>query len=488
MKFHIDIKDSRQLANVIAALKIIDPSAEVVEENFDLCLIVEYSANFFVRVWSPDLPAGENVWEFKDQDILDPRYQESDYPKRMKELIRLGIISLLGRKLHKSPVWGSLSAVRPTKIFHHLRERGFSIGEIRQKLLTIYALEPGRVELLIEIGSHQEKFFKPQNTVSLYIGIPFCPSRCRYCSFAAVSLETHGHLVRGFLEGLHQEIAATQQLIREWGFVVESIYIGGGTPTSLNTEDFSSLLKAVKEQLITEHTGEFTVEAGRPETIDIEKLKVMKNVGVTRVCVNPQSMHDQTLQLIGRQHSVAEFLQAATLVQQTGDFILNMDLILGLPGENGTQFLESCYQVLQLEPDNITIHTLAPKRASAWHKDFAALELTDENDIDKAWSQALALLKQEHYIPYYIYRQRSILADQANIGLAKPGTENIYNIQMMEERQTIFGLGGGAITKWVFGPDYQLIRLQNPKCPATYRRDIQELIVKKAQQTRLLLG
>ncbi len=488
MKYSVKIKDSRELPNVLAALKIIDPCAELSDEQSDIRLIVEYSSDFQVRVWSPDLPSGDNVQQLQDRDILDSRYQESDYPKRKKELIRLGVISLLGKKFHKKPVWGILSAVRPTKIFHHLRQRGFSIEEIRDKLVNVYALIPERAELLIQIGSHQEKIFKPANTISLYIGIPFCPSRCRYCSFAAVSLETHRHLVRGFLEALYLEITATQQLIREWGFLVESVYIGGGTPTSLSTEDFSALLQAIKERLVSDQTGEFTVEAGRPETIDSEKLKAMKDAGVTRVCVNPQSMHDSTLQLIGRRHTVAEFLQAAALVKQGNNFLVNMDLILGLPGETGTHFLESCRQVLELGPDNVTIHTLAPKRAAAWHKDFASLALTEEQDINRAWNRALVMLGEKQFFPYYIYRQRSILADQANIGLAKPGTEDIYNIQMMEERQTIFGLGGGAITKWVYGPDFQVVRLQNPKCPATYRRDIQELIVKKAQQTRLLLG
>ncbi len=488
MKYSVKIKDFRELPNVLAALKIVDPCAELSDEQFDIRLIVEYSSDFLVRVWSPDLPSGENVRQLQDRDILDSRYQKSDYPKRIKELIRLGVISLLSNNFHIKPAWGILSAVRPTKIFHHLRQRGFSIGEIQDKLLNIYALTPERAELLIQIGSHQEKFFKPANTVSLYMGIPFCPSRCRYCSFAAVSLETHQHLVRGFLEALNLEIAATQQLIREWGFLVESVYIGGGTPTSLGTKDFSNLLQFIKERLISDHTKEFTVEAGRPETIDIEKLKAMKDAGVTRVCVNPQSMHDSTLQLIGRRHTVMEFLQSAALVKQMGDFLINMDLILGLPREKGSHFLESCRQVLELEPDNVTIHTLAPKRAAAWHKDFASLALTEEQDINKSWNQALVMLRAKQYFPYYIYRQRSILADQANVGLAKPGTENIYNIQMMEERQTIFGLGGGAITKWVYGADFQVVRLQNPKCPATYRRDIQELIVKKAQQTRLLLG
>ncbi|HBF38670.1 MAG TPA: coproporphyrinogen dehydrogenase HemZ [Firmicutes bacterium] len=488
MKFFVEIQDARQLANVIAALKIIDPQAEVTEEHYDLRLIVEYSSNFWVRIWAPDLPEDENLWEMQDQDIFDPRYQESDYPKRLKELIRLGIISLLGKRFDRKPIWGTLSAVRPTKIFHHLRQRGFSVAETRQKLLTIYALTPEITDLLIEIGTRQEKFFQPARTVSLYIGIPFCPSRCRYCSFAAVSLETHHHLVKGFLEALHLEIAATRQLIREHGFQVESVYIGGGTPTSLNLADFAELLQAVQGSLVSEHTREFTVEAGRPETIDADKIQAMKNAGVTRVCVNPQTMKDETLQLIGRRHSVAQFIQAVMMVEQMSHFIVNMDLILGLPGENGADFLQSCQQVLQLKPENITIHTLAPKRAAAWHKDFAALDLTQEQDIGKAWNEALSMLRRENYFPYYIYRQRSILAEQANIGLARPETENIYNIQMMEERETILGLGGGAITKWVFGSDYQVLRLQNPKCPATYHRDIGKLIVKKAQQTRLLLG
>jgi coproporphyrinogen dehydrogenase HemZ len=500
MKFQIEVKDPRQLANITAALKIIDPGAEVVSENYDLRLIIDYnctsdddstvdgSSGFWVRVWSPELPEGENVWELQDSDILDRRYQKGDYPQRLKELIRLGVISLLGGKVHRRPLWGTLSAVRPTKIFHHLRQLGFSIAETRHKLLTIYYLAPDITDLLVEVGTQQEKFFRPSNYVSLYIGIPFCPSRCRYCSFAAVSLETHSHLVKGFLEALRSEIAATRELIAEFGLLVENVYIGGGTPTSIGTADFSDLLHTIKRDLICKSTREFTVEAGRPETLQLEKLSAMHDAGVTRVCVNPQTMKDSTLQRIGRRHTVRQIIDAVALVKKYPDFILNMDLILGLPGETGADFLESCRRILQFEPDNITIHTLAPKRAAAWRKDFETLDLTDETDIHLTWKTALAAMRKAGFLPYYLYRQRSILADQANIGLAKPGYENIYNIQMMEERQTIFGLGGGAITKWVSGPDYDIFRLQNPKCPATYSNMIQDKIVKKAQYTRLLLG
>jgi oxygen-independent coproporphyrinogen-3 oxidase len=488
MKFHIEIPDPRQLANVSAALKIIDPGAEIVTENYDLRLVIDYSSEFRVRIWSPDLPPGADVWEIRDRDILDPRYQKSDYPVRMKELIRLGIISLLGKHFNKRPLWGSLSAVRPTKIFHHLRDRGFSIAETRHKLLTIYDLAPEVTDLLVEVGARQENFFKPSEYISIYIGVPFCPSRCRYCSFAAVSLETHRHLVKGFLEALHTEIEATHELLQEFGFLVESVYIGGGTPTSLDTAAFAGLLSATQNFLVSGETREFTVEAGRPETIDQGKLQAMNEAGVTRVCVNPQTMHEQTLQRIGRRHSVTQFLEAVAKVKQFSGLALNMDLILGLPGENGADFLQSCRQVLQLEPDTVTIHTLAPKRAAAWHRDFATLDLTGNTDIAGAWAEALSTVRQAGFHPYYLYRQRSILADQANIGFAKPGRENVYNIQMMEERQTVLGLGGGAITKWVFGPDFQVSRLQNPKCPATYHSMIQDQIVKKAQHTRLLLG
>lgn len=488
MKYRIEIDDYRQLANIEAALKIVDPAAEIDMEHPDLRLMIDYTPTFYIRIFSPDLPAATGMWEIQDHDILDSRYQLSYRAQRLKELIRLGIINLVGGFLNQKPPWGILSAVRPTKIFHHLREDGFSIAEIREKFLTIYQLTPELVELLIEVGSKQEKYFKAGKYISVYVGIPFCPTRCQYCSFPAVSLENHQHWVKGFLEALQMEIKATRDLINEYGLLVETIYVGGGTPTCLDSESFNQILTMLSQYFKTSDTIEFTVEAGRPETVTLPKLQAMVNTGVTRVCINPQTMDDQTLIRIGRRHTVADLLAAVQMVKNNSDLALNMDLILGLPGEDGNDFLQSLANVMILDPEAITIHTLAPKRAAAWRKTFNTLQFADPANLSYAFQQTLTILGQNKYYPYYLYRQRFILANQANVGFSKPGYESVYNIQMMEERQTIFGLGGGAITKWIFGPENRVVRLQNPKCPATYRNLITEQIVKKAQQTRLLLG
>ncbi|MGE5582057.1 MAG: coproporphyrinogen dehydrogenase HemZ [Bacillota bacterium] len=488
MNFNIEIKDPKQIANVEAALKILDPAARIVATNYDLKLVIDYSDDFWVKVAAPGLQLPDSVWEFQDREILDVRYNDDDRAQRLKELIRLGIIKLLGAYFRRRPPWGILSGVRPTKIFHYLRDKGLTTEEIREKLLNIYALMPATADLLIEVGLKQEKFFKPSRFIGVYAGIPFCPSRCHYCSFPAVSLETHRHQVKDFLNALELEIEATAELIREYGFLVESIYVGGGTPTSLAEDSFTALIRALHHQLASETTMEFTVEAGRPETVNLEKLQAMNEAGVTRICINPQTMQEQTLRRIGRNHSVTDIFSAVRIVREFPNISLNMDLILGLPGEDGSAFWQSLQQVLLLDPEAITVHTLAPKRAAAWRKDFQSLELAAVGDLPDAFWKAVRLLKEKDYHPYYLYRQRFILADQANIGFAKQGWENVYNIQMMEERQTILGLGAGAVSKWVIGPDFKVFRLQNPKCPATYSNLIRRQIVKKAQQTRLLLG
>lgn len=505
MKYHIEFphtgtrNDTKQLANIEAALKILDHSAIIssdsnISGSYDLRLILMFPDELTVKVMAPDLPEGENHWENTDTEILDPRYNRHDREQRCKELVRLGIITVVGRFLHRNPPWGILSGVRPTKIFHYYRDQGFSPSEITDKLLKIYGLAESKARLVTEIGSKQEKFFKTGRFASIYVGIPFCPSRCRYCSFSAVPLGTHGHLVKSFINSLLEEIEATGALIREHGFAIDSIYIGGGTPTSIDNESFAKVLASLTRNfnggsvLERTHPSEFTVEAGRPETITPEKLQIMADFGVTRVSVNPQTMNPGTLNRIGRNHTIDQVYIAVDAVKKYPQFTLNMDLILGLPDENGAIFRKSLMEVTDLEPHNITVHTLAPKRASEWRKEFNTLELAEEDDLRQTADETLSWLRTMNYQPYYLYRQRFILADLENIGFTIPGFENSYNIQMMEERQTIFGLGGGAVTKWVIGPDYRVVRYQNPKCPATYCQRVAESIVKKAQQTRLLLG
>lgn len=493
MRYSIRGAAPRQLPNIENALKILDHHASIVPESDrpDLRLTLEYceSPDLMVRVVSPDLPEPGGVWEYRDREIEDHRYHREDRPQRLKELIRLGIIRVVGGFLGTSPPWGILSGVRPAKIFHYLRDKGFSAAEIRDKLVSIYGLIPEKADLLVEIGVRQEACFNPpRDLVGIYLGIPFCPTRCQYCSFAAVSLETHSHQVQPFLNALDREVAAVADLCGQLGLAIDTLYIGGGTPTSLDEASFGHMIFHFARAFVTTPLREFTVEAGRPETITPEKLALMKEAGVTRISVNPQSMNQATLDRIGRRHTVDQIREAVRMVREQTDFLLNMDLILGLPGERGADFLESLKQVLELEPENITIHTLAPKRAAAWNAEFDSMELAAPPDLKAAAAKGLTLVKACGFHPYYLYRQRHILADLENIGLAKNGSECLYNIRMMEERQTILGLGGGAITKWVFPPAYRVARLQNPKCPATYVRRLEELIVKKAQQSRILLG
>lgn len=493
MKYLINIKDKKQLPNIEAALKIIDHNTEIVADvqsstDIDLELAITYTPDFHVKVLAPGLSGSEKEWDYYDREIQDRRYNESDRKQRLKELIRLGIITVTGKHFGKKPPWGILSGVRPTKIYHYLREKGFTATEIREKLLNIYGLTPGKADLLIKVGSLQESYLNNSEKISVYIGIPFCPTRCGYCSFAAVSLETHRHLVKNFLIALEREIEAMSSLRAEFGWQVDTIYLGGGTPSSLDEEVFSRLLDLLNQAFFTQSTVEFTVEAGRPETVTRGKLAAMTRNGVNRISINPQTMKESTLKEIGRRHSIRDVYNGVELVRNFPELRLNMDLILGLPGEDGSVFLDSLQKVIALQPENITIHTLAPKRAAAWHKHFSELELSQSLDLTEAMGRATLLLKSHQYLPYYLYRQRLILADLENIGFTKPKQESIYNIQMMEERQTIIGLGAGAVTKWVVGPEHRVYRHQNPKCPATYGSRLQDEIVKKVQQTRLLLG
>ncbi|MGD9154183.1 MAG: coproporphyrinogen dehydrogenase HemZ [Bacillota bacterium] len=487
MRYRIKIPDDRQLLNVAAALQIVDPRAEVVapDETAAMLLVIDYdqSSDLMVKVCAPELGASGN-WEYRDREIADPRYSPADRRQRLKELIRLGVIRVVGDYCHRRPPWGILSGVRPTKIYHYLRDKGFTAPEIRRQLTAVYGLASDKTALLLEVGAGQKPFFKPPKVIGIYVGIPFCPTRCHYCSFAAVSLETHSHLVPAFLTALEWEVRMIRDLCRELDLTVESIYIGGGTPTSLGETDFCRMLDWVGRAFYSDLTREFTVEAGRPETITPAKLTAMVRAGVTRVSVNPQTMQARTLKLIGRAHTVEQARQAVSLVKRE-PLALNMDLILGLPGETGADFGDSLAQVLALQPDNLTIHTLAPKRAASWRKNFARLDLARDQELQTVSRQALELLRQAGYAPYYLYRQRAILAGLENIGYTLPGQAGIYNIQMMEERQSILGLGGGAVTKWVVGPDHQVGRHQNSKCPAGYSQRIHADVATKMRQTRL---
>ncbi|HAN94084.1 MAG TPA: coproporphyrinogen dehydrogenase HemZ [Firmicutes bacterium] len=425
------------------------------------------------------------VWEFRDREILDPRYTAVDRQRRIKERVRLGIRRLFERVygLAESP-WGILEGVRPMKMVHAMLDRGFPPEELRGILLEVYALSPKKAQLLLEVAAKQRPYFhaNPNNPISIYVGIPFCPTRCSYCSFAAYPLATHGHLLKGFLQALHREIEAVGGLIKELQLQVESVYLGGGTPTTVQGAELERLLSLMRENLFTAETREFTVEAGRPETLSRDTLRLLKEGGAQRICINPQTMHDATLQAIGRKHTVAQVREAFALAREVGIPLINMDIILGLPGEELAQVRGTLEEIAALGPDNLTVHSLALKRASTLRKNLEQVYIAQEQGeamVDLARDYALSWGMQ----PYYLYRQRHILGDLENIGYALPGTHSIYNIQMMEERQSILALGGGGVSKLV-APDLTLRRQVNPKCPAAYSAQINEHLADKLKLLR----
>lgn len=426
---------------------------------------------------------GGPVWQISDDEILSPAYTNFHRAQRVKERVRLGVNSVL-RTAYDLPLspWGILVGVRPTKLVHNLVDQGFSPEHVDKLLRDVYAVSPERARLVLNIAEWQRQFFhaSPNQPVGVYIGIPFCPTRCSYCSFASYPMKTHGHLMSQFFEALCWEIEAVGRLFRRLGVQVESVYFGGGTPTTFQGKELRTLLELARSWFVSDKTSEFTVEAGRPETILEETSQIMSDYGVNRVSVNPQSMNDATLRRVRRAHTAEDTIRAVERVRRAGIPIVNMDIILGLPGEDIADVEKTLQAIRELTPDNLTVHSLAVKRASELRKNLESLSIAQEQGEGMAQLSAQAA-RELGMEPYYLYRQRYILGDLENIGYARPGTASVYNVQMMEERQTIIALGGGGITKLV-SPDLKLVRLANPKCPATYAQQLKTTMPAKLWQ------
>lgn len=419
---------------------------------------------------------------FTDREISDPRYGMDAFAQRQKEMVRKGVLLLL-QKSGASPLpWGILTGVRPSKIYHYLRDLGFSPAEVEERLRDQFVLVPEKAAHLTAVGEVQRPFFrKVAGRLSIYVGIPFCPTKCHYCSFASHPLTTHAHLVEGFLVALAYEIEEIGKALTRIGFSPATLYIGGGTPTVLTVSQLRDLLNRISHSFPLGELLEYTVEAGRPDTLDREKLKLLRDYGVTRVSVNPQTFNPCTLARIGRKHTV-EQLEAAVALVRTLDFpCLNMDMIVGLPGEGEEDWDDTLEKLLAYQSENITLHTLAPKRAATW--DFSQVKAEIAEERVACWLEtSRTRLSSAGYYPYYLYRQRRSVGGQENCGYTLPGWEGIYNIIMMEERSTVLGLGGGGMSKWFDPVSLKVSRTPNPKCPATYRGRIKELVAEKVNR------
>ncbi|MCD8119903.1 MAG: coproporphyrinogen dehydrogenase HemZ [Lachnospiraceae bacterium] len=350
----------------------------------------------------------------------------------------------------KSLPWGSLTGIRPTKLVVSMLENGASDGEVHTHMRETYGTSDDKIRLALEIAKREMEVLSDldyENGYSLYIGIPFCPTTCAYCSFTSYPLAKYGKLADAYVDALLMEMDYVARVYR--GRPCNSIYIGGGTPTALTVAQLERVLKAVRCRFDFSNVLEFTVEAGRPDTITLEKLEILKKYGVTRICINPQTMNQKTLDLIGRRHTVEQTKTAFFMARMMGFDNINMDMIVGLPGETADDVRHTLEELCALKPDGLTVHSLAIKRAARLNtmREVYA-EYSRENDaaimhMTEEYAKSIGLA------PYYLYRQKNMTGNMENVGYAAPGKAGRYNILIMEEKQTILALGAGAISKFV---------------------------------------
>lgn len=401
-----------------------------------------------------------------------------DRPAVKNELKQL-LYRSLSRHTGRTLPWGTLTGIRPTKIAMQLLEEGRTAEEIQDYMRSVYLCSEEKARLSVEIAEYEREILADihyDEGYSLYIGIPFCPTTCLYCSFTSYPIFSWKERVSEYLDALEREMDFVKEICSDR--ILDSVYIGGGTPTTLEPLELERLLSHIRETFDFSQVKEFTVEAGRADSITADKLRVMKKYGVTRISVNPQTMNQKTLDFIGRRHTVEQVKEAFGLARQEGFSNINMDLILGLPGEREEEVRRTMEQVTALAPDSLTVHSLAVKRASRmcqWieQNGMDLLHNTDET-MEIAAQGALTLGMK----PYYLYRQKNMSGNFENVGYATPGNAGIYNILIMEEKQTIMACGAGTISKAVY-PDGRIERCDNVKDVALYMERIDEMMERK---------
>lgn len=372
-----------------------------------------------------------------------------------------------------TPPWGILTGVRPAKVATEFLEKGYSREESAAKIAEEYFVSPVKAKLAVDVASAEARLITPEKRkeCSVYIGIPFCPTRCAYCSFVSYTSPGLLKLIPDYLKKLARDIDGIFSVIRELDMKVSSVYIGGGTPTILNEEQLEFLLSKVNEYV--SGSEEFTLEAGRPDTITQGKLLVAAKHGVDRISVNPQTLNDEVLKQIGRAHNTEMFFEAYRTAKASGIRHINVDLIAGLPYDTAESFKNTVDRIIDLDPENVTVHTFSVKKASVFRNEgkYDRDSLIAEESV--AYSQKA--LTESGYLPYYMYRQKNTVGNLENVGYAKPGHEGLYNIYMMEEVQSIFASGASSVTKLVSLPDgngnVRIERFFQPKYPYEYLDD-----------------
>lgn len=408
---------------------------------------------------------------------------ENDSDSQKERLLAKAIVKVLSEITGIVPPWGILTGIRPAKL---MRKYIDTLGKEKAKEVfsSFFEVSEEKTFLAAEISEYEDECIRMtgKDSFSLYISIPFCPSRCSYCSFVSHSIDKAGKLIPDYTEKLCEEIQYLAELSAELSLRLETVYIGGGTPTSFSAENLGRIIRTVKNSFSSDHIKEFTVEAGRPDTIDEKKLSVLKNEGVTRISINPQTFSDDVLKIIGRKHTADETVEKYLLARKLGFDNINMDFIAGLPGDTFESFCASIKKAVELSPENITVHTLSMKRSSdmVTGNDTAGIC----RETEKMLAFAGNILRKNGYFPYYMYRQSKTVGNLENVGWCKKDKPCLYNIYMMDEIHTVLAAGAGSVTKLVrFGED-SLERIYNFKYPYEYISDFETMLARKDEIRR----
>lgn len=424
----------------------------------------------------------EHILFYKDgNEIGQTNLGNEDLRADIKNKLKASLYQLLSEITKRKLPWGNLTGIRPTKIPMQYLEQNMEDNKILELMKAQYFISDEKAELSLEIAKHEKKLLEKinvKNGYSLYIGIPFCPTTCLYCSFTSYPIRAFKDKINPYLLALKKEMEVVSDAMKEK--TLDTVYIGGGTPTTLEADEFEQLFQSLFTYFDMSTVKEFTVEAGRADSITREKLEVLKKWDVDRISINPQTMKEETLKLIGRQHSVSQVKEAFGLARQIGFTNINMDIILGLPEETVDDVSYTMEEIKKLGPDSLTIHTLAIKRASKmnqWMEEHGRLE-TSATDL--AMEIATKAAREMNMEPYYLYRQKNMSGNLENTGYATKGNSGIYNILIMEEKQTIVALGAGSISKVVYS-DGRIERKDNVKDVDLYLNRLDEMLERKRE-------
>ncbi|GHU83387.1 coproporphyrinogen III oxidase [Clostridia bacterium] len=472
-KYHYEIENLTRVFFPNSKLKIIKEFCGEPEKPFILTSVDESDdiSNIKVKI---------ELYDFSKELQLQLSNKITDFTNTCERAMAQLLFNLLQEYTGLTPPWGILTGVRPIKLFRSLCESQ-GLEETKKYLTEELFVTPEKTNLAAITEANERAILsvsKPQS-YSLYVSIPFCPSRCSYCSFVSQSIEKAQKLIEPYVELLCKELAHTAKIAADLHLQLETVYIGGGTPTTLSALQLKKLIESINLHYPMKNCKEFTVEAGRPDTITTEKLKAILDGGADRISINPQTLNDGILEAIGRNHTAAETITAFNLAREVGFKHINMDLIAGLPRESVQSFENTLHKIIELNPESITLHTLAMKKASALTEQGMSLYRKDAENTSKMHSICNNRLEQNGYRPYYLYRQSRMVGNLENIGYAKKGKDGLYNVFVMDETHTILGCGAGAVTKLKNPYTGYLERIFNYKYPYEYINGFMEILTRK---------